>query len=413
MINRNPTAVSCALVNKAMRSYELQNPHPTKACVGCRKSITKTGYAKRQWKSEEPKCRECTAESADAAAHNKSPTTKTCAQCKEAREKDQFPKKQWKREDALCRLCFELTIISDEMTRQCNTCKVEQPRTQYSIYQWDKGADALCHGCCESLTKKCLRSVGKTEIKVRADDTTLCSRHDLERCDICMVDHTLPNMFARERAALGRDLTDSEYEAITVEYWADSGIRINPKICILDGQPICSRSGRKLRCPCNEVTYCSKACQKHHWPIHKMTCKAHSKKKKKVKEAPASHSSSQPTHGLTEEELDYIRIEAFMAEVRGGVKHAIEECAWQLGEHPLVIGGGQIVLGSNGEEFVKGDVAKIYREEVGVEYDGSPRFGYKPYVQQKTPFDWIAKAKGGKPRKKKDLEKMIKEFQSM
>lgn len=49
----------------------------------------------------------------------------------------------------------------------------------------------------------------------------------------------------------------------------------------------------------------------------------------------------------------------------------------------------------SGEKFVNGDVAKIYREQLGQEWDGTPRFGMGPYVQQKTYCDWIAKARHG------------------
>lgn len=383
--------------------------HPTKVCVGCSKRITKAGYAKRQWKSEQPTCRSC----AESAAKDEVPQTKTCAQCRESREKDQFPKKEWKRENALCRVCFEFTIISDEQTRQCHECKLDLPRSQYNIHQWEKGADALCHGCREAFAKKCIESFGTAKIQHLKDDTCVCS-HSLERCDICMVDYTLSNKFIRKRALLGRDLTDDENEVITAEFMKDAGITINSKMCIMDGQPVCQRSGRKLRCPCNEVTYCSEACQRHHWTIHKMTCKTLTKKKKKStkkrENGGVEQDSQQPAHGLTEEELEYIRIEAFMAENRG-MKHAIEECAWQLGEHPFVIGGGKISYGlTTGEEFMKGDVGKIFREKKRAEWDGTKRFGLGPYVQQKTPFDWIAKAKGRKSIKKEDLGQLMKEL---
>lgn len=378
--------------------------HPTKVCAGCSKRISKLGYAKRQWKKEQPTCKECS----EKANEEVVPLTKTCARCKESRGKDQFPKKEWKREDALCRLCFEYEIISDELTRPCKECKLDLPRSQYNIHQWEKGADALCHGCRETFTKKCIESVGTTEVQHVEDGVCLCS-HSLELCNICMVDYTLLNKLARKRAILGRDLTDDEHEVITAEFMRESGIHINSKICIMDGQSMCPRTGRKLRCPCNEVTYCSEICQRHHWTIHKMTCKAHAKKKKTKKKPKQSTPSARPAHGLTEEELEYIRIEAFMAE-NNGVEHAIEECAWQLGEHPLVIGGGQIRYGPNGEEFQKGDVGKIYREEIGAEWDGDIRFGLGPYVQQKTPFDWIAKAKGKKSLKKDNLDELMKEL---
>ena len=45
-----------------------------------------------------------------------------------------------------------------------------------------------------------------------------------------------------------------------------------------------------------------------------------------------------------------------------------------------------------------------------VEWDGDKRFGLGPYVQQKTPFDWIAKARGGKSLKKDNLEELMKEM---
>jgi hypothetical protein len=375
--------------------------HPTKTCVGCRKKLSKAGYSKRQWRNDQPRCQECAIESTESNAQAPPPTTKTCAQCKESREKDQFPKKQWKREDALCRVCFEMTKISDEISRICKGCRVDKHRNEYNIHQWEKGADALCHECRENLMGECLSSIGTSKIKHVEDGVCLCP-HDKEFCDICMVDYTLMNDFARKRAELGRDLTDTENEAVTSDFMKAANIHINSKICIMDGLPVCPRSGRKLRCPCGEVTYCSTACQKHHWTIHKMTCKNHAQKiqGKKMKKI------TRPSHGLTEEELEYIRIEAFMAE-NSGLKHAIEECAHQLGEHPLVIGGGSIIYGPNGEEFQKGDVGKIYREMAGVEWDGSPRFGLGPYVQQKTSFDWIAKAKGGKSIKKDTLEQMM------
>mmetsp|Transcript_31241 Transcript_31241/g.93621 ORF Transcript_31241/g.93621 Transcript_31241/m.93621 type:complete len:376 (-) Transcript_31241:131-1258(-) len=369
-----------------------ERQHPTKVCIECSKKYTKAGFAKRQWKREQPLCRLCTESTATSEQQD---TTKICVQCNEDRAKDQYPKKQWKKERPLCRLCFEFTNISTDQTRQCHECKLVLPRVKFDIHQWGKGADALCHGCQEQVGAKILGSIGTGTTKELPDGTVLCS-HSLESCDICMMDFTLPNQFARKRSALGRDLTTDETEEISTQYLNLQNI--NRKICIMDGQPMCPRSGRKLRCPCNEVTYCSKGCQRHHWTIHKMTCKAQRKTKKDradKKAKQASHPNTLPVRGLTEEQLNNIRIEAFMAE-GSGIKHAIEECAWQLDEHPLVIGGGSIVMSADGEKFVKGDVANIYMESKGVAWDGSPRFGMKEYVQQKTPFDWIAKARQGK-----------------
>jgi len=107
--------------------------------------------------------------------------------------------------------------------------------------------------------------------------SAVCFTHSLEYCDICMMDMTLPNQLGRERKELGRDLTKDEYATQEATYMVN--MNINQKICIMDGKPICPGSGRKLMCPCHQVTYCSTACQKHHWQIHKMTCKVRAKAK--------------------------------------------------------------------------------------------------------------------------------------
>ena len=101
-------------------------------------------------------------------------------------------------------MCFEYEIISDELTRQCKECKLDLPRSQHNIHEWETGEDALCHGCRELLCKKCIESICTTEKML------FCS-HSLERCDICMVDYTLLNKFACKSH---RDLTDDEHEAI-------------------------------------------------------------------------------------------------------------------------------------------------------------------------------------------------------
>jgi hypothetical protein len=94
---------------------------------------------------------------------------------------------------------------------------------------------------------------------------------------------------------------------------------------------------------------------------------------------------------LTEEQKDFIRKEAFMME--RSREDTIDEAAWQLGEHPLVIGGGSIRIGVGGESFIKGDVRKIYAEH-GITYDGTRRFGLPPYKQRYSPpIDWIARAR--------------------
>jgi hypothetical protein len=338
----------------------------------------------------------------DVKQNQPMPTSKVCIQCSKSCTLDQFTRKQWRRSQPSCRLCAAFTAISVEKSRQCNTCKVVVPRIQFNIHQWGKGTEALCHCCRNEEQEELLASipsVGTNRVKNLPDGTTVCLAHSSEHCAICKMSFTLPNKFARERNALGRDLTEDETTRI-IE--ADPANIIHRKICIMDGMAMCPRSGRKLRCPCNEVTYCSPVCQKHHWTIHKMTCKTHIAQKKAkaerkaAKNAPKAAAASQTAHGLTEEQLEYIRIEAFMAE-NSGHEHSIEECAWQLGEHPLTIGGGSIRMSANGSLFVKGDVAKIYMEGKSVQWDGSPRFGLPPYVQQKPPEDWIARALREKP----------------
>ena len=59
--------------------------------------------------------------------------------------------------------------------------------------------------------------------------------------------------------------------------------------------------------------------------------KAKAEKKQKKQAAAAIQAAQPQTHGLTEAQLNNIRIEAFFAE-NSGVEHSIEECAWQLGE---------------------------------------------------------------------------------
>eukprot|EP00979_Chaetoceros_neogracilis_P004629 scaffold798_cov268-Chaetoceros_neogracile.AAC.5 len=379
--------------------------HPTKVCIKCGCERTKVEFAKRQWRRDQPSCLVCAPSEAEQRQ------TKSCDQCRKKCDEGQFPKKEWKRERPLCRLCFELTNISKEQTRKCRECKLVNPRNQYNVDQWGKGDKALCNGCRATYEQKIFASIGTTEAKELPDGALVCSTHSLELCDICMVDHSLTNRFARMKTSLGRDLTSDECEEVSKGYWEDSDIHINRKMCILDGQAMCPRSGRKLRCACNEATYCSKDCQLHHWTIHKMTCKVRlakaKKKKDKADKKTQTALSAQPSHGLTEAQLNFIRIEAFLSENLPGGKHSIAECAWQLGEHPLIIGGGKLHMSANGQEFTKGDIHKIYMDAKGVAWDGSPRFGMRPYVQQKRPFDWIAKARQGKSQRMIDLERKM------
>jgi len=356
--------------------------------------------------------------------------TKECSQCHKKCVRDQFSKKQWKKhKNPSCRLCAGYTKISNEKSRTCHHCKLELPRTEFAIYQWGRGDKALCHSCRDKFDQKVLSSINlnedshgdlnidavNKETKELPDGTIVCGPHSKESCDICMMDFRLPNDFQRKKNELGRDLTPEEYEEVTKESMKD--VYISKKICIMDGQPVCPRTSKKMRCPCDEVTYCSTACQKFHWTIHKMTCKYHAKRKEeklkkkmeeeREKQVKAAQMNSAGRE-LTEEQKNIARKEAFFSENNGRL-HSIEECAWQLGEHPLVIGGGTLTYGRDGtEEFTKGDVAKIYREKAGVEWDGSPRFGLKPYKQKKDPVDWIAIARQGISPRMKDMEEKLK-----
>lgn len=107
-----------------------------------------------------------------------------------------------------------------------------------------------------------------------------CADHRLISCNTCMMDFTMPNLFKSESNKLGRGLTDEEAGAVSSAYFAQlhgdekrgrTG-GANPNLCILDHMTVCPRTGRILKCPCKTVTYCSVACQKFHWRLHKLTC---------------------------------------------------------------------------------------------------------------------------------------------
>ena len=73
-------------------------------------------------------------------------------------------------------------------------------------------------------------------------------------------------------------------------------------------------------------------------------------------------------HHLSEVEKIKLRQAAFEKERLH--KGAIEQCAAELGEHPLVIGGGTLVLSATGMTFEKGDPAKMYATR-DIEWDGT------------------------------------------
>lgn len=343
---------------------------------------------------------------------NQKVRTKLCSQCEKEFTKDQFAAKQWKKANPSCRLCGEYTKHSPAKDRTCDKCRVTKPRIEFDVYQWSKGEKAMCHPCRDKFADKCLSKLDDTtsQTKQLPDQTMVCSHHSKELCDICMMDFTLPNQFQRKRNALGRELSQKETDEATKEWQSSNGIYVSKKICIMDGKAVCPRNSRKLRCPCEEVTYCSKQCQQVHWSIHKMTCKFQAEKKKKKAEKVENKEEVDRkalADSLTEEQKNAARMEAFFLE-NNGRKGAIEECAWQLCEHPLVIGGGSITLSMNGEEFKKGDVAKIYGDAKGVDWDGSPRFGLPPYAPSSNPMDWIAVARRGRSQRFKDIENEVR-----
>jgi hypothetical protein len=177
---------------------------------------------------------------------------KVCIQCGKNCTKDQFPKKQWKLEKPSCRLCTEFTKISPEESRQCHNCKVTYPRNSYGIHQWAKNAEAICPQCCKDLQKKVLSTLDSATyagIKTLSDGSTVCEAHSMESCDVCMMDFTFVNNLTRDRTLLGRDLTDVETATRVRELTQD----INSRVCIMDGQPVCTRTGLKLKCPCMQV----------------------------------------------------------------------------------------------------------------------------------------------------------------
>ena len=85
-----------------------------------------------------------------------------------------------------------------------------------------------------------------------------------------------------------------------------------------------------------------------------------------------------PLHDLSEEQKNSYRKIAFYKERTN--PGAIKEAAAELGEHPLVIGGGSIEISRTGESFKKGDVQKIFAD-AGKVWDGSITVpGQKPRV---------------------------------
>jgi hypothetical protein len=288
--------------------------------------------------------------------------------------------------------------------RECTQCKTKKPKSQFSPYQLDKSPrsaggvfnECLCNACVGEIDQAFFSKINDAPTHTEDEDKLLHCEHGLERCDICMVDMTLMNRLQRKRNELKReDLTADESRAICMEYTSentkiknysgfdsDDAVKTRKTYCIMSSLAVCPRSEEKFKCGCSEgVCYCSKQCQKAHWKIHKMTCELNPKFKGTAA-------------GLVEREKDFVRRTAFMHGDPGTKLNfaAIDEAAHFLGEHPLCIGGGGILLSGSGDgmdKFQKCDPQSKFAES-GIKFDGKPRFGLGPYVPNGPLLDWYA-----------------------
>lgn len=199
--------------------------------------------------------------------------TKICFQCKKECSHNQFKKKERSKSNPTCRTCMSYSSVTTKLERPCSKCLIILPRDKFSVHQWINTEESLiCIDCGNQLQRTCLNNVKNSKgdrIKTRADGSLVCSNHDLESCNICMLDFINPNKIILRQKQLGRYVTSDELMEM---YINDPTNIVDDNLCILDGTPVCARTGKKLRCPCQTVTYCSKVCQRHHWTIHRMGC---------------------------------------------------------------------------------------------------------------------------------------------
>lgn len=216
----------------------------TRQCSVCNMSVRKDLFSTKQWRLVvNPICRDC------INGENKTMRTKECSDCHKSVSKNQCPRKEWKKVNCVCRICYEYQRSSDSLTRVCHQCRNEFPKHKFKLFQWEKGNDALCLECDIELQSRIISSIGvKKETTINDQGNTVCRIHSLEVCNLCMMDLSFLNTTEIPR------------------------VDVNKKICVMDGHPVCPRLGIKFRCNCEEVMYCSLACQKHHWPIHKIDC---------------------------------------------------------------------------------------------------------------------------------------------
>lgn len=260
-------------------------------CSTCCTSKGKSEYSKNQWLKGIgiSKCKVCVEESETSEAVSSETVNdseiRTCAFCRKQGDKDQFRSKEWKKGAgvSLCRSCSAYTDASPQMERACSSCKIIFPRRAFVINQWIKGdGKSMCQPCFSDgrdlMIQRFAEFVTRESTHVETPDGLLFCEHGKERCDVCFLDFILQNNFQRKRNMLGRDLTNAETEEINTAFFGING-GVSMEICILDNLAVCKRTGRKLRCRCNKVVYCSTDCQKYDWKSHKLTCTADRGKK--------------------------------------------------------------------------------------------------------------------------------------
>mmetsp|Transcript_17040 Transcript_17040/g.28448 ORF Transcript_17040/g.28448 Transcript_17040/m.28448 type:complete len:240 (-) Transcript_17040:115-834(-) len=200
---------------------------------------------------------------------------RTCIKCNERQSKNKFKRKQWEKHgenDSTCRTCEAYNQTSKEMTRDCARCGIAFGFRDYMIGQWERGeGKSECPTCSAALTNKIVEDCLSNKapgVDVAADGTTRCSAHGNECCDICCMDFSFTNKVVLREQELGRKLADGEHMAL-----AQKNLALNHDICVLDHMTVCPRTGKRLRCKCKNVAYCSKECQDFHWPLHKFECR--------------------------------------------------------------------------------------------------------------------------------------------
>jgi len=89
------------------------------------------------------------------------------------------------------------------------------------------------------------------------------------------------------RVAVGtfnRALRERDLETVSTMLSDDTQAKVDTLMRIQGTCLECKRVGATKECSlCHRATYCSKACQVQHWPVHKLKCKGRKGKKDKIK----------------------------------------------------------------------------------------------------------------------------------